>query len=172
VLFVEDANSSARSISDSKSNTWTPLTDVVSVGNRGRLYYSKPTSVGSGHTFHDSGSSSFCSIAVGAFAGSLASPFDVQATGSGTSSTASAGSGVTPTTPANLVIAGTGVNTGSISSIDSSFSIAGSVASSAGITTGAALAYKIQSSTTAADPNWTLSGSANWSAAIASFKSA
>lgn len=171
VMVVADYEGGpARTVSDNKGNTWNPLTDVAVVGDtRARLYWSKPTSVGSGHTFQDI--SDFCSIVVAAFSGVHATPADVEATGTGSSSTASAGAGITPTQNNELVIAAVGIGGGSVSSINSGFTIVDSVAYGGGTHYGVSLAYKIQTSAAAVDPDWTLSGSSAWAAAIASFKS-
>jgi hypothetical protein len=162
-------------ISDSKANTWHPLTSYAVTGSsRIKLYWSVPTSVGSGHNFAGaSGGGTYPALALAAFSGSNASPFDVEAGASGTSSTASAGSGITPSQGQELIIAAVSINANTASSINSSFIIPTEAPARAyvpGTAFGVAIAYKIQTAAAAVDPDWTLSGSADWAAAIASFK--
>src|SRR5262245_31953689 len=65
-------------ISDSKGNTWNALTEQVEGAGRGAIYWSRPTSVGSGHTFTAEQTNSFPAICVEAWSGAHASPFDQQ----------------------------------------------------------------------------------------------
>jgi hypothetical protein len=174
VMAVGDLSSSPEgTVSDSKLNTWHPLTDVPQGDARMRLYWSTPAATEASHTFAYSGSSTYPSIAVLVFSGSHATPNDAEATGTGTSSTASAGSGITPTQNNELVIAAVGYSANTVSSISSSFIITADapvIAFGGGSHFGVAIAYKIQTAAAAVDPDWTLSGSADWAAAIASFK--
>jgi hypothetical protein len=154
---------------DSKSNTWTALTTAANSISRAKLYYSKPTTVGASHSV--SVTADYSSIYFAAFSGSHVTPFDVEATGSGNSATASAGSGITPSQGQELIIAGVSVHNNSIASINSSFSILESKAPVGGLAFAGALAYKIQTTAVAEDPDWTISGgSDDWAATIASFK--
>jgi hypothetical protein len=173
ILVVADYEAgSSPTPADNKANTWTSLTAAVKTGSsRAHIFYSKPTSVGTSHFFEDTtAGGSYCSIAVAAFSGSTATPFDVEAGGNGTSSTASAGSGITPSQNGELIIAGVSIGAGSVSSIDSGFTSIESQSYGASTHFGIALAYKLQTSAAAVDPNWSLSGSADWAAVLASFK--
>lgn len=178
VLAVADyAVSNSRSISDNISgvptgNTWHALTDADDGTLRVTIYWCKPSSVGPGHTFLDTGTFAFPAIAVAAFSGAHATPFDVQAIGNATSATASAGSGITPTQSGELIIAAVGVGVGSIPSINSGFTISDARDYSDGLALGVGLAYLLQTTAAPVDPDWTLSGSSPWVAAIASFKGA
>jgi hypothetical protein len=153
-------------------NSWTPLTSYTVGSTRATLYWSTPTHVGSDHIFTVFGTSSYCCLTVAVFSGSHASPFDVQAGGGATSATASAGSGITPTQNSELIIAGVSINGASVSSIDPGFSIIDGVSFSSGVHLGCSLAWGTQTAAVPVNPNWALSGSTDWSAAIASFKAA
>jgi hypothetical protein len=174
VLAVSDyTGGSGITLSDLKGNSWTPLTAVVDTAvTRTQLFYSKPTSVGSDHSVTINGTSIYSSTAIAAFSGVHAIPFDVEATGAGTGTTASAGSGITPSQNSELIVAGVGLAAGSVSSISSSFSIVATVDQAGGLHQGISLAYKIQTALAAVDPDWTLSTSGTWGAVIASFKAA
>lgn len=175
IIFSSDYSAAAaRVISDNKGNTWNALTDVsTGASTRGRIYWSKPTSVGVGHTFSNSGTTGFPSIFVAAFKNVNVTPFDVEAFDNDPigSTTASAGSGVTPTQDNELIIAGVSLGAGDISSINSGFTIVdATVPFGTANNFGGGLAYKIQTTAAVVDPDWTLSTSSSWSAVIASFK--
>lgn len=68
-------------VSDSKSNSWSSApaswnfgTDTLGVAVK--IFYCKPTSVGSGHTFTITGVNGFGSIAVSCFTSAQATPID------------------------------------------------------------------------------------------------
>lgn len=172
VGIVSYESSTAPTPSDSKGNTWTPLTaSSIVAGARSQLFYSVPTSVGSGHTVTVSGAGNFSSACFASFSGGAASPFDVENGGTGTSTSPSAGTGIAPTVDNELLIALAGTGAGTLTAIDGGFTFAGSaVAYSAALHFGAAMAYLIQTTATASDPNWTNSVSVDWSARIASLK--
>lgn len=169
VISVGDGNSSAPT--DSKSNTWTGLTAITGGSTRGRLYYSYAPTVGTGHTF--TVPHSYGAIAVAAFSGATAAPFDVEngtfdSDGGGTSQPGS----VTPSENSEIVIAGLGIGgSANTLSINGGFTIAASVDGISGTQYGAAIAYLIQTTAAAANPTWSYSGgSTAICATIASFK--
>lgn len=157
---------------DNKSNTFTPRT-VYNTGTNSSvaIYYAQAPTVGSGHTFTAT-SAEFASICVAGFSGSITSPFD-QENGNGSTSTSSIQPGsVTPSENNELVISGVVAHTGGDPfSINSGFTIAvqndGSPSSFPG-----GLAYIIQTSAAAVNPSWSLAGSGQAAAAIATFKAA
>lgn len=162
----------APSVSDSKSNTWVPLTQQSFGGvSSSRLYYSIAPTVGSGHTFTASGSSSYSSICVLAFSGSHASPYD-QENGSGaTSSTIQAGS-LTPSEDNCLVVAGVCPSDGSGNiSINGGFTEY-DIIWVIGNNEGCGIGYLIQTTAAAANPTWTMDASSAVTATIATFKAA
>lgn len=154
---------------DSKGNTWTPLTRRGAGDAEIQLWYCASPVVGSGHTFTLSGSTIYPALAVLAVSGAAASPLDQQnGQVANAGATCSPGS-VTPTEDDELVVSGYSGYSQAISSIDSGFTLAASVAYNGNfLTTG--VAYLIQTSAAAANPTWTLSGSNFNVAAIASFK--
>lgn len=170
--YIVDTPIGSLTFSDSKSNTWTRLTDSTGGGVAANvLYYCQSPTVGSGHTFTTNGA--YVSVCVAAFSGSTSSPFDVQ-NGSG----AAGGAGtiqpgsITPTVDNELVMCGFcgGAGTSPVS-IDGGFTkiVEEPVSSSFG----GAIAYLIQTTAAAANPTWTLSASGSSKATrIASFKAA
>jgi len=164
--------------SDSKGNTWTWVNsgEIGSgTGSRGtRLAWSKPTSVGSGHTASVSnpGVDWYPSISIVAFSGSHASPYDISVGAQqADASTMSVGS-INPAEDNELLIAAV-VFGGT--AIDSSYGTAGApqiqepgVASNA---CGHAVAWQIQTTDTTRNPQF--SGGANFAASgHAAFKAA
>ena len=94
---------SSGTISDSKSNTWVPLTANGSGGNAvAQLFYVVNPTVGTGHTFTSSGS--YISASVAAFAGvATTSPFDEQTGSTGSGSTLATGN-ITPSNANSLIV--------------------------------------------------------------------
>ena len=169
----------AFAMSDSKGNSWTAMNLYETSGAiLVTMYWSRPTSVGSGHTFTftapGANIANYPSIAVAAYAGSVASPVDQQNgnTTGGSGSTVQPNS-ITPSEDSELVLTACAWD-GSVtmSSINGGFAIEATANYSAGNAIGVSLAHLIQATAAAANPTWTLSGSANDRvAAIASFKS-
>jgi hypothetical protein len=153
---------------DEKSNTWVPLTTYSDGVSRIRMFYSVPTSVGSGHTLHAGASGTYPSLAFAAFSGVNAAPFDKEAGTTG-NSTAPAGWSVTPAVGNSLVVSAMGTVGGTGTAIGGS-TIIGSLANSGGLYLGIGLAYSIQATTAAVNPTWTLSAGGQWSATNAVFK--
>lgn len=160
-------------LSDSKGNTWTALTTVTESPEEGILYYTKPSSVGSGHTFTATATGARPTIAVGAFAGAKAtSPHDQQNSNStGSAGTTLSTGSITPSEANELVIAGhaSRASTGTLS-IDGGFTIGTQVDGDGVNNQSAGLAYLIQTSAAAANPTWTQTNSTGVKIAkIASF---
>jgi hypothetical protein len=164
-------------LTDSKGNTLQTLTLRQSTNGRCRIYYLQNPIVGSGHTFQFSHPTLniFPSITVSAWSGSAVSPFDQEnGAGSGSSgSTISPGS-VTPTQDNELVIAALehDANSSGAVSINGGFTITNAV-SHDGNHEGGAMAYLIQTTAAAANPQWNITNNASDRvAAIATFKAA
>ena len=138
---------------DSKGNTWTALTKRSGDNSsEGQIYYSIPTTVGTGHTFTTSGgTSNYCSMCVAAFADTNASPYEAE---SGAANASQPGS-LTPAGNGSLLVAGIGYYTGDPSTINSSFTVAEYQNSGAGVNFGSGLAYLIQTTAAAVNPTWT-----------------
>jgi hypothetical protein len=118
-------------ITDSKSNSWTALTQRQ-IGNLvKRLYYSVPTSVGASHTFTCTQGGSAVTIVVATFSAAGTSPFDKENgsaandPGGGGAATFTGGS-VTPTNTNSLIVSFIGtLNAGfgaPLSTVDSGLS--------------------------------------------------
>lgn len=167
---------SAITVSDSKSNTWTPRTTRTSDFINTAIMYFRGGSVGSGHTFTVSSvGTSFSAIVVAAFSGSASVPYDVEnGAGNGGSPGTSLQTGnVTPSEDNELVITGMGLNASMASTaINGAFVIPEAMAYNSGVNFGAALAYLIQTTATAANPTWSWGSVDDCSTAIATFKAA
>lgn len=161
------------SLSDSKGNTWTPLTAQSILNSQYcQLFYCFGPTVGSGHTFTWNGTSNFGSIAVAGFSGAAASPFDQQngATNKGVT-TLQTGS-VTPSVANELIITACSFGASGVASINSGFAITDQINYLSGTREGVALAYLIQTTATAENPTWTSGASNDIAAVIETFEAA
>ncbi len=164
-------------LSDSNSNTYTALTRQDSGLHLGsaeyaQLFYKQAPTVGAGMTF-TCASSVAPSIAVVAFAGSIATPFDQQ-NGStfGTPTTTLNTGSVTPGNTNQLLIAAVTTGSAATYSVDSGFTISDQIAFLSGNNEGLAMAYLIETSIVAQNPTFTFTASSDASASvIATFKS-
>lgn len=159
-------------LTDSKGNTWVPLTAALANNSNSQLFYTINPTVGSGHTF--TFSASFSSICVTGFSGvKTSSPFDVEnGHGDASGATTEAPGSITPSENNELVVSGldTGLG-GQPYTIDSGFTIS-CQDDGGGVNFPGALAFIIQTSAGAVNPTWTLTGSTQAAATIASFKAA
>lgn len=175
VISVGSYNvNTAPTLTDSKSNTWTPLTANAATGIvRVQQFYCYSPSVGSGHTFSANGIGSFPDIAMQAFSGAAASPFDIENANGNTSSLTLQPGSVTPSVNGELLVTAIMFNgVGAVASINSSFSTPVQVMPVVGTSFGFAQSYKIQGTASAENPTWTLTSTdVNGTAAnIATFK--
>lgn len=175
VLCLSSYSSVARpTISDSKSNTWIAAADYTKNNGspRSTIFYCYGGTVGSGHTFTASGTSSSASIAVLYFSGAVSSPKD-QHNGTITNSAGTIATGsVTPTNNGQLLVAmiGRNLGVGTGVTINGGFTIANQIATVGGNHFGIGAAYLIQTTATAANPTWTDGASdVDMTAAIATF---
>lgn len=175
-LIIAHADFSTRATeSDSKGNTYTDLTAQNVSGSRGtQLHYCENPTVGSAHTATASATTSYPAVAFGAFSGvATSSSFDQQngATFVGAGNSDISTGSVTPSEANEVVItAVTHSSTGA--TIPSGYTQIGQVAASANAV-GLALAYQIQTTATATNPNWVIdTNSNNLAAVIATFKQA
>ena len=170
VLLVSSYHAGgAVTVSDSKSNTWTALTQRNSTTDiRARLYYCASPTVGASHTFTASGSGIYPSLGAIAFSGAAASPFDLESGGAAESGTTSQPGSITPGENNCVLVSGVG-NGGTGMSINSGFT-ASSVDFSFGAHNGGGIAYKIQTTAGAENPTWSWTTSSANATAMASFK--
>jgi hypothetical protein len=158
---------SSGSISDSKGNSWTLGFATSGADTQVSIYYVYNPTVGSGHTFTWSAANG--PIMVMAWSGSASSPADQSAGQNATGSTTIQAGSITPSQNNELVIAGVGANNSTLS-IDSGYTITDNESYTSGVSLGGAGAYLIQTTATATNPAWTLSGTNDSAAAILSFE--
>jgi len=165
-------------ITDNKSNTWTGLTIPAGGTTEGRIWYCKPTTVGSGHTVSANVAGGFYGgITFAAFSGSHVTPFDVQAGNGNNAGTAASAGSLTPSVNGCLVISNVsnhvtaaGMPDLTIASGGSGFILLPMVVSTP-TSFPQRMAYLVQSTLAAVNPVWTVQ-EASWTAVSASFKSA
>ncbi len=169
--------------SDSKSNTWTALTNQISQGLPDafiaiRFFYCKNPTVGSGHTFtltYASGSSPFYpTISILAYSGvDTTSPFD-QENGIfvfNNAATSIQPGSITPSSNNYLVVSAVSLKESSADySINSGLTIREANPLSSGKAFGQAIADLVQGTAAAINPTWTASGGNFYNCVIASFK--
>lgn len=163
---------------DSKSNTWNPLTMHAATHASDQIFYAFNPTVGASHTFTctSGGSMIFPTITVAFFQTAVASPFDVQNGNHDDSQTLT--SLVTNSTgPLNatkeLLIASCtkqGFDTSSTTAFNSGFATAENQAPVASEATGGILAYLTQAGTGAVNATCTIASADNMAVSIATFK--
>lgn len=166
-------------ISDSQGNTWHALTNsAISTVNL-CIWYSfdkggLPLSTSAAHTCTiGAGSSSAACFAAFTVTQTTPDPFDQQNQNNAASTTCTTGS-ITPSQNNELVIAGIAVQA-TLSgpyTIDSGYSILGTVQGVIGTVQGLGAAFIVQGTAGATNPTWTVGSSGNLATAIASFKAA
>ncbi len=158
---------------DSKTNTWTQLTSYTQTNVRVRVWYSVPTSVGSGHNFTAPGAP-FGSLFVAAFKGALqTAPNDQQNGANGFVNTLQPGS-ITPSEANELIVTVLGINAAGVPiSINSGFTELGpEIDFGAADHYGGQMAYLIQTAAAAVNPTWTRTDTNGCAATQVSFKAA
>ena len=172
VAFSSYAPGTGIAPTDSKGNTWTGLTVSPSGGANwvtNRLFYCYGATVGTGHTFSFSHSSSYSSIAVVAFSNVASSPFDQQSINAGNAAYTSINTGsITPSQANTLAITSIAGGIDVPPSIGSGYTLAESAV--AGSSWPVALAYKVLTATTAQNPTWSWTTAGEVADAIANFK--
>ena len=146
-------------ITDSKGNTWHALTQHSNNSYAQQLFYAWNPTVGTGHTF--TGTGGFAStFEVAAFSGikTTADPFEVEA-GAGVTGFDGQGGSVTATVPGSLYISGFGLQNNQPSNETSGLDLGFVMTDNTSNPTqtsfiSGALAYLVQSSTTARNPTW------------------
>jgi hypothetical protein len=159
-------------ISDNKSNTsWQVLTTYLTASNVARIHiiYHASPAVGTGHTVTVTKSSSFCSIAIGAFSGGHASPYDQTDGGADFGTSIAPPIGITPPGNGYLLITAltSGGDPGTVT-LPSGYTAMGT-AVAFGSVYSIAPAYKIQATAALEQPSFTASNSTGMVVQIASF---
>lgn len=150
------AGSLRPTISDSKSNTWTALTDYTDTGVaiRQTIFYCLNPTVGSGHTFTANSATAYPTLGMSAWSG--ADSYDSQENGAHTTTVQVLSTGsVTPSANGALLVTGLAFYAlNGTRAIDNGFTILGSVDYSVGFSDGGGHAYKIQGTAAAINPQW------------------
>lgn len=171
VVYYNLGTPSSPALTDNKSNTWTALTSQTAATGKTLLYYCFGPTVGSGHTFSFGGNNVYSSIAVSAWSGIATSPFDVENGATNNVGTSLSTGSITPSQNNTLLISCLGDTSIGTISINSGFTISGTVAYSAGNFYGLSMAYKVLSAIAATNPQWSTTGAGvELLATIASFK--
>lgn len=156
VMWCSWQQPQAITVSDSKSNTWTPRTQRTARNPYGQLFYAGDAgvlSVGSGHTFTVTGSGIFVGCCIAAFDATLTTGvYDIENTNNTSAGTSLNTGSVTPTNDNAVVIANAAHNGGGSVTIDGGFTIPGQVPTATGFAS--VMAYLIQTSKTAANPTF------------------
>ncbi len=154
----------AITISDSKMNSWTALTQSPANNGASRLFYAENATVGTGHTFTFTGTNVFASMDIAAYAGvKLSSSFEQECNNTGniaaTNINACSIGSITPSVVNMLIVTGfhVEVDLGPYT-IDTGFTITDQAALVGGVSYGSALAYLIETSIVNVNPNWAGSG--------------
>jgi hypothetical protein len=161
-LVLVSTNADTPSVSDSKSNTWHPLTNWGSGGNHARMWYAWNATTGTSHTFTvtGAGSSYYGTFGVMAFSNVKISSDPFQA-GTDVTLTVNPVSSGTITTPsgANVVITAVATTDSDVTTwtVDSGFASPPTTykASSSGVNYGFGASYLIQTTGSTLTPFWT-----------------
>lgn len=160
-------------VTDSKSNTWTQATPVASgLADRcGCWWYSKPTTVGSGHTFTVGGSSTFPTIAASAWSGAASSPVDQEVSAGLVFGNSLAAGPLTPSEDNELVLFGLQYDDNTLASISGgSLVVLQSINDGSFGHSSASVAYEIQAALSATTGTFSWTGGSRAAAAGISFK--
>jgi hypothetical protein len=159
---------------DSSSNTWIGLTQSVTGVMRLRLWYCNPCTVSASQTFSANTTGSVPALGVMSFSGGTCA-VDQQGQNGNASGTFcdSAAAPITPSTANQLLVAGLGFGfaNAAVASVNSSFLGITQVAGNGTTTFGVAIAYQIQTTATARNPQFTWAGTSTVAAAsVGSFQ--
>jgi hypothetical protein len=173
-----DAGGTGLTVTDSKGNTYVGRTVYTALGhNKVQLWEAKNATVGSGHTITVAGTAIYSGLTYIAFSGSnTTSPFD-QENGfdnNSTPATTLQPGSVTPGEANEVVVTGlSGDAAIATATIDGGFTVAQQFDAVGGASYANAIAYLIQTSIAAANPTWTIGGSAQpITGSIATYKAA
>jgi hypothetical protein len=156
VTYGSSAASGSATVTDSKSNTWTSLTDYTNGNSHIAIWYAKNATVGASHTFtltpHISGG--YPTIFASWWSGANTTAPQDQANGaaSATGTTLQPGS-ITPGTNNQLVITGISDNDNGNKTVSAGFTRQ-DINQNNSFECGA-WAYQIQTTATAVNPTWT-----------------
>lgn len=164
---------SAPTLTDSASNSWTGLTVRSSTNTEVRLFYCSSPTTSATHTFTSTGSSGAVFTGIGMMAFSYArasSPFDQQNGATTAGATTLQPGSVTPTTDNQVIVTALASDDAGTPTINGGYTASVVLSYSATNYIGISMAYLVQTSAAATNPTWTMSGTNEASAAIATFK--
>ncbi len=153
-------------------NTWTPLTKAGNSNRPAKIFYAVNPSVGTGHHFRISGTTTFSSGCVLPINhAKTSSPYDAQESGAGGNGLSLSPGALTPSENGEILITVLGTDEGTTSSItiDSGFTKACTIGQVGGGALGSSLAYIIQTTATSKNPSWLTTQTA-YGAVMAPFK--
>lgn len=171
---TSDVGGGSPTPTDSKSNTWTALTQrTTSGGARVRLFYCLNPTVGAAHTFDLNSANTFPALIVWAFSGvANSSAFDVENGNAFNIATAIQTGSVSPGADDEVIISLLAVDVGATYAIDSGFGTPIQVNFVNGQHYGSAGSHLIQTTAGAVNPTWSSWTSTDCATAIAVFKAA
>jgi hypothetical protein len=163
----------AGDISDSQSNAWTMQGQYsISSNNKISLFYKAAPTTNASHTFTVTKTDCYAAICVAAFSGAHASPFDDEDGGdnAGLSAVVSPATGITPAANNALVISALtmGASHGALTE-PTGFTLLNTNAYVDSVSFGVSMAYDIQGTAAATDPEWTASATTVLATVVASF---
>jgi hypothetical protein len=169
-LIIIGVTGNSGTLSDSKGNTWTPLTAVSGANTKAQIFYALNPTVGSGHTFSHSGSSLYSSVFAAAYSGAASSSVFVGESGAnndlGFITELQPGS-VAPGGDGRLFFTVLSHASDLAVSVDSGFTeLADSPLATVG---GNAYAHKIQATGASENPKWTMGEGERLTAVMAVF---
>jgi len=172
VSLTTDIQAGIADFSDSKSNTWTALTDRTGTNTLNRIAYCANPTVGSGHTFsYGNGfDTHYWGIAAAGFSGvTTSTPFDQESGTTATGTTSITAPSFTPTNDNELVVSGlsTWVAATSISG-GGGFTVTDVLPAVAG-KEAVGLEYLIQTTKASAAASWSWTSSDNSAVSQAAF---
>lgn len=146
-------------LSDSKGNTWFPLTTQFGFAFRHKFYYAKNAIVGTGHTFTVADTTIYPLIVAHAFSGASTNPFDVENGTFVASGASPSGPGsITPTANGALIVSGIAGNMTAAPHVSPSMTETTFQADVAGANVGGGTGWLIQSTAAAINPSWSWVG--------------
>lgn len=170
VITMVEGNTGNSPPTDSKGNTWIPLTRQSATFGGVIIYYAIPTAgtSGTGHTFTSTSVSG--NLFVAAFSGTAASPLDVQTGAVSNAATSAAPGTLTPAQNGELVISAYSIDSVRTVSVPAGYINIQESAFIGGTSYGGGMAYQVQTTALGTNPNRTWTSAANAGAAAVSFK--
>jgi hypothetical protein len=164
IVSTYTLQTSGTGLSDSLSNTWIGLNTYANSNlNEVTMFYAANPTTGAAQTFTINSGAGYPALAVLAFSGTPAAPFDSQNGGVTASATTLQPGNVTPSVDNELIVTGLSLGGTGVASINSGFTITDQIAQNGASNYGVAGAYIIKGFGTSGfgvNPTWTNSGSA------------